>query len=783
MAVMDGDPAFLSLLLSIGRDLADEDFENLKFLCEGTIPAGRLENVTRPRELFLELIHCCDLSEENKDPLSSLLFHISRHDLRNRLLGVEGGAVSKAFTYWGGIPCSVPNFVGRKAQCSTVLEKLSSSDSCRIVSITGPPGFGKSAVAIQVGHELISQRKANVYYVSLRDLASLNGMVNSLLGALQLMASKEPIRQAKHYLRTLSKHSVIILDNAEDLLLPGVKDEFCHFIEDVAETASHARILITSRQSITFLSVEMFELRLDSLCPDHAKELLLILDPSVAESDAKRLAHHCGGVPLVLRTTGSLLVKGVNAKTLINEFEQSPVSTLKSFSLTSLSHNHQLFNCLAICFSRLDADQQVALISLAVFPTTFTISDALFLLRDLSKYKLEMLLQNLVDNSMLQFDYLSKQYYVHSIIQSFCLDQMHQEPDLSPTYQSAKKLFNIHYLVMLKELYATFLSKECCCAAQKFLINRRNIRQALKDSLVDPELMEMCIDTAIDVVPFLAKVFQKEKFLSVYGQFTNICKANEDKKRYSNCLTAEAYCILSHCACHLPCPTAVARFKEADKLQRELGDDSSVVRALCLSKLGRCYGQYKDLEQAIPLIRKSIEIREKLKDRIFVAVAYKDLGAAYAFNEAHREANNMREENSLPVYLELLGDHPFTATLLEGMGASYQALGDHVSAIKFINDALRMRKQSLGDHQETARSYHDLGKALAIQGDLIEALSALRNALAIQDKILGNHQETVRSHREIALVLERLGRHTEAKHEELLAQQRISFIDEPQPEN
>ena len=85
-----GDPAFLSVLLSIGRDLSDDDFENLKFLCQGTVPAGRLENITRSRELFLELIHCCDLSEENKDPLSSLLFHIGRHDLRNRLMGVEG---------------------------------------------------------------------------------------------------------------------------------------------------------------------------------------------------------------------------------------------------------------------------------------------------------------------------------------------------------------------------------------------------------------------------------------------------------------------------------------------------------------------------------------------------------------------------------------------------------------------------------------------------------------------------------------------------------------------
>lgn len=62
--------------------------------------------------------------------------------------------IKKAFQNLGGIPSKVPNFVGRKGQCSTVLEKLSASDSCQIVSITGPPGFGKSAVAIQVGHEL-----------------------------------------------------------------------------------------------------------------------------------------------------------------------------------------------------------------------------------------------------------------------------------------------------------------------------------------------------------------------------------------------------------------------------------------------------------------------------------------------------------------------------------------------------------------------------------------------------------------------------------------------------
>ena len=65
--------------------------------------------------------------------------------------------------------------------------------------------------------------------------------------------------------------------------------------------------------------------------------------------------------------------------------------------------------------------------------------------------------------------------------------------------------------------------------------------------------------------------------------------------------------------------------------------------------------------------------------------------------------------------------------------------------------------------------------------DLDEALEALRSALAIQDEVLGNHQETERSHREIAYILKKLGRHEEAKREDLMAQQVSMSVSEPSP--
>ena len=185
-------------------------------------------------------------------------------------------------------------------------------------------------------------------------MRSLNGMVNSLLGALQILAGADPIQQAKHCLRTLSNHTIIILDNVDDMLLPEKKDAFCNFVKSVAQTASRVKFMMTSRQVIDFLSVNKLPVCLDSLCPDHAKELLLTLESRVSEEDAEQLAYYCGGVPLVLRTTAAVLAKGIDAKALISEFQTSLVPTLKSFksSLPTLSHDHQLFHCLEICFSR-----------------------------------------------------------------------------------------------------------------------------------------------------------------------------------------------------------------------------------------------------------------------------------------------------------------------------------------------------------------------------------------------------------------------------------------------
>lgn len=54
----------------------DEDFENLKFLCEGMILVSYFEMVKCLWEFFFELIYCCDFSNDNKDFLFLFFFYI-----------------------------------------------------------------------------------------------------------------------------------------------------------------------------------------------------------------------------------------------------------------------------------------------------------------------------------------------------------------------------------------------------------------------------------------------------------------------------------------------------------------------------------------------------------------------------------------------------------------------------------------------------------------------------------------------------------------------------------
>src|SRR5947207_8882292 len=159
---------------------------------------------------------------------------------------------------WGDA-LDVPSFYGREEELAT-LEQWVVQERCRVVSLLGMGGIGKSALAVQAMHRLADQFDV-VIFRSLRDAPSCEAVLDACLQVLSperlalLPASLE--RRLSLLLEELRSWRVLlVLDNLESLLEEGEVrgrlrpgyEEYGRLLRRVAETGHQSCLLLTSRE-------------------------------------------------------------------------------------------------------------------------------------------------------------------------------------------------------------------------------------------------------------------------------------------------------------------------------------------------------------------------------------------------------------------------------------------------------------------------------------------------------------------------------------------------------
>ena len=109
---------------------------------------------------------------------------------------------------------------------------------------------------------------------------------------------------------------------------------------------------------------------------------------------------------------------------------------------------------------------------------------------------------------------------------------------------------------------------------------------------------------------------------------------------------------------------------------------------------------------------------------------------APSLEEDHRRAIKIREEETLPIYKEKLGEHPFTATIYNNLSNNFCALGEFDQAKPYTDHALKTRRKLLNDHMDTAKSLFDLGMVHKEKGDFQQAITYLEQSKNMQEKVL-----------------------------------------------
>lgn len=91
---------------------------------------------------------------------------------------------------------------------------------------------------------------------------------------------------------------------------------------------------------------------------------------------------------------------------------------------------------------------------------------------------------------------------------------------------------------------------------------------------------------------------------------------------------------------------------------------------------------------------------------------YQRQGRQERANALLQNAVEYRTRKTLKIYRVKLGDHPFTATILNNLSKNYRALGKFQDAQRCSQEGLKIRNEVLGEHMETALSLYEVALVL-----------------------------------------------------------------------
>ena len=136
----------------------------------------------------------------------------------------------------------VSSFVGRDDDAARLIALL---DACRIVTVCGPGGVGKSRLARHVARAVADRYDDGVIWVELGSLRDPSDVAGALAAELRLSAAADVALSARIVEVLAVRHQLIVLDNCEHLA-----DAVAVLVESIGDWADRVDLLLTSREPL-----------------------------------------------------------------------------------------------------------------------------------------------------------------------------------------------------------------------------------------------------------------------------------------------------------------------------------------------------------------------------------------------------------------------------------------------------------------------------------------------------------------------------------------------------
>ncbi|GIK43345.1 MAG: transcriptional activator [Chloroflexota bacterium] len=391
------------------------------------------------------------------------------------------------------LPVQLIPFIGREEELAQ-LANLLANPACRLLTLVGPGGIGKTRLAIRAARAQIGVYLHGIYLASLAATISADFLVSALADALNFAfhGPEDPKIQLLNYLR--EKEILLVLDNFEHLLAPTEdgKSGGAGLLVEILTGAPEVKLLVTSRERLNLPGEWLFEIEGLSTPPpvspltglDTATKLetysavALFLQTGqrvqagflLEEEIQAAVAHLCRlveGMPLALELAGGW-VRSLSCAEIVRELEQN-----LSFLATSQRHVIERHQSMQAVFDHswrlLSAEERHVFRQLSVFQGGFRREAA----EQVASASLP-LLSALVDKSLLRRQ-PSGRYDLHELLRQYAAARLAEEPEEQEAVQERHSNYYMEFLHLRSE---TLQSSHQRQAMAEIRVEMDNLRSA-----------------------------------------------------------------------------------------------------------------------------------------------------------------------------------------------------------------------------------------------------------------------------------------------------------------
>ncbi len=708
----------------------------------------------------------------------------------------EGGFVepAKPMGKMHHFPTQFTPFLGRKEELAQVSNLLLDAH-CRLLTIMGPGGIGKTRLAIETAKQTAdSERFADgIYFAHLGDVESGNDLPLALAATLSLQPRAEAplLGQLSAFLQ--SKSCLLLLDNFEHLT------DVEQLVAKLLATAPGLTLLITSRRPLNLRAEQ--QVRIGGL--DYPKQLLeggqTVDLTQVQTYDAIRLfvqsarlvrpdfAASAVNVPAIIRicrlTQGIPLALEIAAAWVrlmdvarIAETIESSLDFLASPALDLPDRHRSMRAVFDYSWKLLTSAERLTLAKAAIFAEPFTMATAVAVLETTVSD-----VAVLLDKSLLQSP-ASGRYGLHELLRHYALGKLREMGNKQEIEVNVRHRHSDYFLNLVEQMAPGFYGPEPQVAAAAIRQCLGNVTQAWRwavEHAAEPELMCLIARSTDGLGRFfdfwgltgegekmmreaVIKVEVVVKEAGIEGTVVSafISHLLTWQAHFQNRLGEAEVAIhttqqaLAHGEQE---PAAAARaksllgellpnfgqFDQAEHYQQEalayfqeVGDKTA--QATALGRLGIMRWRRGSYSEAIPVLEEALAMQETLGNKRALATLNSSIAGAF-YEQGNMKLAQAHVELARNIFTEI-GSVIGVAQTDGYMALLFLKLGQYKRALMHNQQELDVYR-SMGDRQATAITVGNRGLIYAETGEFDEALVCYEEAIELTGELgLSWHQ-------------------------------------------